>query len=213
MVNQPETENKQVAPPEESVSLFSSPRERRLWMCTIAIVIAIYLTLGVASSFAGILYNQGLSAIVFLYFMLMVGVTVLLFALRVRPGGAEIGVAVGIATVYLFALFRMSIPERSHIIEYSVVAAFIYAALLERRSQGRRVAAPSILAILATTLIGTVDELIQLVLPSRVFDTNDILFNFLAAVMAVGGFAALRWARMRFTSQTIPENLETGPEK
>ena len=51
--------------------------------------------------------------------------------------------------------------------------------------------------MLATALIGVVDECIQWFLPSRVFDPLDMLFNVLAAVMAVTASAALRWARQR----------------
>ena len=54
---------------------------------------------------------------------------------------------------------------------------------------------PCYSAILATTLVGALDEGIQAILPSRVFDPLDMLFNFLAAVMAVTASAALRWAR------------------
>ena len=85
--------------------------------------------------------------------------------------------------------------ERSHLLEYSVVALFIYEALTERASQGRRVPVPALLAILATSLVGVLDECIQAFLPSRVFDPLDMLQNAVAAVVAVTGCAALRWAR------------------
>ena len=54
---------------------------------------------------------------------------------------------------------------------------------------------PALLAILATTLVGALDEGTQTILPSRVFDPVNMLFNLLAAVMAVTASAALRWAR------------------
>ena len=85
--------------------------------------------------------------------------------------------------------------ERSHLIEYGVVGVFIYEALTERASHGRRVPAVPVLAILATAAIGLLDEFIQVFLPSRVFDPLDILFNLLAAAMAVGASATLAWAR------------------
>ena len=66
-----------------------------------------------------------------------------MLALRTRPGGAEIGVALGVAAVYLMVFLRMGIPEeRTHLIEYRVVAVFICEALAERASQGRRVPYP-----------------------------------------------------------------------
>jgi VanZ family protein len=92
-------------------------------------------------------------------------------------------------------LFRVTIPERSHLVEYGVVAVFIYEALTERASQGRRVPLPALLAVVATSLVGALDECIQAFLPSRVFDPIDILFNVLAGVMAVVASAALSWAR------------------
>lgn len=177
------------------MSLFTSKRERHLWLWTLAVVAAIYATLGLASRLAKILYDQGLSIVAFLGAMLLIGVTILTQGLKVRPGGREIGVGLGIAVVYLLMFFRMAIPERSHLIEYSVVAVFIYEALTERASQGRRVPVPALLAILATSLIGVLDEGIQVFLPSRVFDPVDILFNALASVMAVIAMVVLGWAR------------------
>ena len=52
-----------------------------------------------------------------------------------------------------------------------------------------------------TTLVGTVDEYLQVFIPSRVFDPIDILFNFLAAVMTVAALATLSWIRRRTLSR------------
>ena len=178
--------------------LFSSDRERRLWVWTLAVVLAIYATLGLAQTLAGALRERGLLAAFFILGMLLVGATILTQGLKTRPGGAEIAVALGVATAYFMVFVRMANPaERTHLIEYGVVAVFIYEALSERLSQGRRVPVPALLAILATALFGVLDECIQAILPSRVFELRDILFNVLAAVMAVVASMALGWARRR----------------
>ncbi len=102
----------------------------------------------------------------------------------------------GVAAVYILALVRLAVPEaRTHLVEYGVVAAFVYEALRERRSHGRRVPAPALLAVGAASLIGLVDEGIQAVLPFRVFDPVDIMVNCVAAAMAVAASMALSWAR------------------
>ncbi len=144
------------------------------------------------------LHNQGLTDVAFLASMLVVGLTVLTQGLKARPGGVEIGVGLGIPVVYFLVFLRLTMPERSHLIEYGVVAVFAYEALTERASQGRRVPVPALLAVVATALVGVLDECIQALLPSRVFDPRDILFNVLAGVMAVAASVALHWARTRF---------------
>ena len=178
------------------MSLFSSNRERRLWLWTLAVVVAIYSTLGLASTLAGVLRDRGMLAPVVFLCLILVGATILTQGLKTRPGGVEIAVMLGIAATYLLMFARMAAPEeRTHLMEYGVVAVFIYEALTERASQGRRVPVPALLAILVTSLLGVLDECIQALLPSRVFDPIDMLFNFLAGVMAVAASAALGWAR------------------
>ena len=93
---------------------------------------------------------------------------------------------------------RMGIAEeRTHLIEYGVVALLIHAALTERADGGGRVPAPALFAVLGTALVGVLDEFIQALLPSRVFDPRDTRFNVLAGVLAVAAIVALRWARRR----------------
>ncbi len=180
----------------DSAGFFSSDRERHLWGWTAAVVLAIYATLGLARMLADALGGTGIGAGLFILGCLLVLATVVTQGLKVRPSGAEIGVALGVIAVYLLIFVRMSVPtERSHLVEYGVVAVFVYEALSERARQGRTVPFPALLAVLATAAVGTIDELIQLLLPSRVFDPVDILFNVLAAVMAVATTAALAWAR------------------
>ena len=158
-------------------------------------MVAIYATLGLAATLAELVHHQVLSAVAFLASMFLVGLTVVAQGLKTRPGGVEVGVGLGIAVVYFMLFFRLTIPERSHLIEYSVVAVFIFEALTERASQGRRVPVPALLAIAATSLVGAIDEFIQLFLPSRVFDWDDILFNCLASLLAIASLVVLGWTR------------------
>ena len=181
-----------------SMSLFTSNRERRLWLWTLAVLVAIYSTLGLALELGQALRDAGLDAIGVLLSMFLVAATIVTHGLQVRPRGAEIPVALGVAAVYLLVSLRIVVAtpaERTHLMEYGVLAIFIYEALTERASQGRRVPVPALLAILATSLLGVLDECIQAFLPSRVFDPIDILFNFLAGMMSVTASLALSWAR------------------
>ncbi len=191
-------DNLTAGPFDAVMSLFSSRRERRLWIWTLLVVAAIYSTLGLATAWAGLLQDSGLLSFFFVGAGLLIGSAVVTRGLRVRPGGLEIAVALGVAAVYGLVFVRMALEtERSHLIEYGVVALLIYEALTERASQGRRVPAPALLAFLLAVVVGAVDEGIQATIPVRVFDPLDILFNALAAFMAVAGSAALAWARRR----------------
>lgn len=177
-------------------AVFSSARERRLWAWTLAVVVAIFSTLGPAGTLAGALRDSGLDAALFVVGCLLVLATIVTQGLASRPSGAEIGVALGVAAAYVLVFVRMSLAtERTHLVEYGVVALFVYEALTERAGRGRRVPLPAGLAVLAASLIGVLDELVQAFLPSRVFDPRDIFFNVLAAVMAVAASQALGWAR------------------
>ncbi len=180
------------------MSLFSSNRERRLWGWTLVVLGAVYLSFGVAQKLAALLPSSNWNAVFFLLGCFLVLGAVVSQGLKMRPSGAEISVALGVAAAYLMVFVRMTaVTERSHLVEYSVVAVLIYEALLERASQGRRVPAPALLALVVTSLIGVIDEGIQAFLPNRVFDPVDMLFNFVAAVLAIGASLALGWARRR----------------
>ena len=188
--------------PDAPTPLFASARERRLWLWTLAVVGAIYATLGLPSTLVSKLFEQALFGDTFFIAFLLIGVAILTQGLKVRPGGLEIGVALGVAAVYLMVFARMGIPERSHLFEYGVVAVFIYEALTERASQGRRVPRPALLAVAATALVGVLDEFIQMFLPSRVFDPIDMSFNVLAGLIAVLASVVLAWARRRVLSRS-----------
>lgn len=175
--------------------LFSSPRERLLWASTLALIVAILATLGIAGALADAFSGTGADAGLFLLGMALVAGAVLAAGLRARPRGVEIGVALGIIAVYFMAFARMTFAERSHLIEYGVVASLIYTALSERSANGRPVPLMPMIAVLATALVGAVDEGVQKLIPSRVFDPLDMLFNTLAAVMAVAAILTLHGAR------------------
>ncbi|MDH3293485.1 MAG: VanZ family protein [Acidimicrobiia bacterium] len=177
---------------------FTSERERRLWIGTGLVVAAIYSTLGLARVLAEEFRQQGILEAAFTAAFVMILFAIGSLALRVRPGGLEIGVALGVVAVYALVFIRMAIPEeRTHVIEYGVVAVLIHEAMGERRANGGAGWSPTVVAIGLALTVGTIDELIQLFLPSRVFDVADIFTNGVSAVMAVLAKLALSWAAGR----------------
>lgn len=171
---------------------FTSTRERRLWFCALAVVVAIYSTLGLAGSLAEVLRERDLLPAAVLFFMVLTVAAIVGSGLKRRPGRREVWVALGVTAVYAMAVIRMggSPEERTHLFEYGVVAALIYQALSERSRNGRRVPAPAAVALVATVLLGWLDEGIQALLPNRVYDNLDVVRNTTAAVIGIAGSAA-----------------------
>lgn len=180
---------------------FTSKREQQLWCYAALIISTIYATLGLAQMLAKVLRNRGLFDGVFAVGMLLIILAIVAQAFKIKRSGIEIVVFLGIIGVYLIVLARMAIPEeRSHLIEYSVLALFILEALQERAKQGRSMPMSGLSTIVITSILGIVDEYIQALLPHRVFDYRDILFNCLAACMAVGGSLMLTWVHHKVRS-------------
>ena len=175
-----------------NTSVFTSSRERRLWFWTLAAIAAIYGSLGAARTAADALRERNLLEVSFaLAVVVVVGVAAVSW-IRRRPGWSDIGVALGVALAYLGMFLRMGTPEeRTHLIEYGIVAALVYEALVERARNGRCVPVPAALAVAVTAVLGLIDEGIQAVLPSRVFDVRDVFFNALAGFMVISARLAI----------------------
>lgn len=180
-----------------TTSRFTSDRERRLWFCAVAVVVAIYSTLGLAGSLAEVLREHHLLPVALLFLMFLTVAAVVGSGLRTRPGRREIWMGLGVMAVYGMLVLRMgvSLEERTHLFEYGIVGVLIYQALSERSENGRRVPVPAVLALVVTALLGWIDEGIQAVLPDRVYDNFDVFSNVIAALMGIGGSVVIGWGR------------------
>ena len=176
---------------------FTSAREKRLWLFVLLITGAILSTLIIGRPLIELLRDQNLQAIFFLAGMLIIGGTMLLYGLFTKSSAVDLILFIGIGAVYLMLFLRLGLPERSHLIEYSVLALSIHQALQERFQQSRPILV-KLYAFLLSFSIGLIDELIQLFLPDRVFDFNDIVFNGMAILLAIGISAGVRFLKRRW---------------
>ena len=178
--------------------VFTSRRERALWLAVVTVVVAIWASLGFAGSLARRLGPTGWLAPAFGLCFLLVIAVIAGHALATRPPVRQLWATVGIVAAYAMVLVRLGVVERTHLFEYGLVAVLVHAALLER-GPDRGVRWPGLTAVVVAAALGWVDEGIQGLLPNRVYDLRDVGFNALAAAMAVGATVLLRWAsgRMR----------------
>jgi len=186
--------------------LFTSEKERWFWILALVVQLTIYATLGLVNSLVGLIPDRVVDY-GFILGMLLVVISTVIIGIRNTKSKLEIGVGLGIIAVYLLVFIRMNIPqERSHLIEYGVVAILIYEALKERLRNGKNIKRPALGAIVFTSIAGIIDEFIQLFLPNRVFDYRDILFNILAGIMAVTAVWSINWAKRKSKSSSIKSN-------
>lgn len=179
---------------------FTSTRERRLWLLASVALATIYATLGAVPAIAAALRDRNMLDNTFFALCAVLLAAVVAVGVSRRPRPLELAVWIAVLAVVAMGLLRFGTPEeRTHLVEYGLVAVLVHLALLERRANGARVRWPAGLAFVVTALFGILDECIQFLLPGRVFDVRDIGFNVLAAMGAVTSVAALREARHRAT--------------
>ena len=89
--------------------------------------------------------------------------------------------------MYFYLLkYQCKFPaERLHLVEYGLLAYLLYRALRLYLPSGKAY----IFGFLIASGFGFLDELIQYILPNRVFETRDVMTNVLAAGL---GLLALR---------------------
>ncbi len=112
-----------------------------------------------------------------------VGLALLIFEIRNKPGLIKSLAIMLILIGGLTLAWQIRIPEeRIHILEYGVLGWFAGRDLIRRN---RRIRGIALVCMFAVT-VGILDELFQAVLPYRVFDLRDIVFNSLG-----GGLGAV----------------------
>ena len=179
------------------MTLFTSKLEKLLWLVATLVLVVIFLTLFIGSPLLDLLSNQNIQGAIFLMGMILIAALIFYHGLKSTSLNKMTGVYIGLIAVYLMLFLRLGLPERTHLIEYSVLAIFIYQALNERIKNSKTSIKPALLAAVIACLIGVIDELIQLFIPERVFDFEDILFNCFAVVAAIGSSVFLQWARTK----------------
>lgn len=178
-------------------STISKSRERIFWTLAGLTVLGIIITLFLDRPVQILLVSPEVQFWLFLTGFLAAILAVILYGLRWRPRKIEIFIWMALLAILAFFLFRLGASERSHMLEYSLLAIFVLQALQERWAQKSKFYTIRI-AFLITLAVGVADELIQCFLPYRVFDVEDILFNGLAALLSLSVAWFLSWMAMKF---------------
>lgn len=159
-----------------------SPRVARL---TLAVYLAtIYATLGMVRTITNFLRDRGLLRVgVVTAFVIAVAAVLWLILRNARNRSWRIVLAMLlVGVVYAAVIYPMKSPEEKiHFIEYGGVAVLAHWSAPRRWTGWKRFLA----CALFVTAAGWVDEGIQALLPSRVYDLRDVAFNAAAGLMAL----------------------------
>ena len=177
------------------MSLFTSTKEKKLWLYALLVWLAILSSLVFAYPIFRFLGSENTQALFFIMSLGIIGTVIILHAFRRKSAQNDIVNILGIVAVLLMLFLRLGLAERTHLIEYSVLTIFIHRALIERYQKKHKGFYIAILALLVSFIIGVFDEFIQVFIPNRVFDIADFLFNGLAAGIAVGASLLWEWIK------------------
>jgi len=191
------------------MSRFRNHRERRLWLLAAVVVLFIYASAYFVQFLLDALRDRGLLAGTIWGAMLVGAAAAAAFFVRQRPGRWEVALLVAAAGAYLLFLRHLTITqERIHLLEYGAVGGLVYAALCERWGHAGATASgpagavrrwwqrwPAAWAILVAGAAGWGDELVQALLPNRVYDLRDVATNAEAAALLVVVLATRRKLR------------------
>ncbi len=159
-----------------------------LWLWVIAGIAAIYSTIPVARSAQKSIYAH-FGPEFFTYLVITTIVACLLIIcyllitkLEVRNNSQYIWLIICGSILIYYALSLRKHPEEAvHIIEYGGLSFLVFRALSHRIRDWTVYAA----TILIVSLAGTVDELIQWIIPSRVGDYKDVQLNAISGFIGV----------------------------
>jgi VanZ family protein len=170
--------------------------EWQSWCYVVIGTLVIYCTIPVARALRELIAEQiGLDFFLYVTVMLTLLAGVMAFLnLRNRrlPTNAYLMLFIIVATFMAYIYQLRDIPEEAiHVAEYGAISILVYRALAHRT----RDFSIYIMASLIVGMIGVLDEYIQWIAPSRVFDLRDIRTNFIAGVL--GQLAILTGLRPR----------------
>lgn len=134
------------------------------------------------------LRHNGLLAYSIMLVLVLAGVASAGFIRLARQRGLSSAAAllalVSIGTTLVGVWFLVGrIEERWHIVQYGVLGALVLAPQIVGRSQTTALGVPLVRSALAVGAVGWLDEGIQYLLPSRVYDLNDVVLNAIAGTL------------------------------
>ena len=166
------------------MTLFTSKKERKLWILNIVVISIILSTLGVDQQIANFMRAHSILNDSINFVAVLSGLGVIAYMIKMKSGFFEYLTFASACFVLFWMWLRIDIPEeRTHLIEYLVVSALFYRTFKERALNMSGFNFFPLKAFATAILVGVMDEVVQYFLPNRVFDIIDVGFNVIAVTM------------------------------
>ena len=152
---------------------------------TIAVALFIIISASFMRQLLGLMQTHlGEKGVTILLGLILIvsGLAFLIFAIRNRPGLRKILALIAILSIGLLLSSQIKIPvEKIHLLEYAILGWFAARDLIKANKKAKA----AFLACAIGIAVGILDELFQAVLPYRVFELRDIVFNGLGTAWGV----------------------------
>jgi len=169
-------------------------------------LLAIYATLGVVRTITNFLRDSGVLrvSVVAAFAIAAAAILWLLFRDPRRRSWRSVLTLAIVACVYAAVIYPMTSPEEKiHFIEYGGVAVLAYASAPRHWTRMKQF----LLCALFVAAAGWIDEGIQALLPTRVYDLRDVAFNAAAGLMALASIAIFSRHERAAVGTDRPEEL------
>ena len=163
----------------------------RSWTWVVLWILVIYATIPLARRLVASVDNQ-FGREVFLYLCLLPFAYVGFVAWRSlrsrQPSRSAYLCLLSVLLAFAFGIYQLrDIPEEAlHVVQYALLSLLFYRALSHRLRDYTIFP----LAVIATGMVGIVDEYVQWVVPDRYYDVADIRINFFAGLLCQVGLAS-----------------------
>ena len=157
---------------------------QKRWLTLLTYVLFIYATLGIVSAPLRFLRAHGVLRLSLLFCFVLCSAGSLWALIKTGTRDTwRYAFLIGVFMTALLIARRVKIPEEQvHFFEYGLVGILFVRALEPKKGTGWRV---FLWALLWSTVVGGVDELLQGLIPNRHFDQRDIFLNAVSAALGL----------------------------
>ena len=163
-------------------------------LLVLLVLICIYGSIFIGKRYTSLLYKQETQAILFGSGLILISFASLFYAWSDRKRVWKLSAVLALLGVFIFFVFRWGAPERSHLMEYAALALFFHGYIKDKYPRLSAIKS-LLLTLLFCAVAGLVDELLQLLVPYRHFDWEDVVFNAMASCIGLASYIILRLLR------------------